>query len=98
MVDDDVGGGDSSVGRFLSGENRFVGALVRAGVLQHQNQSSLAAVDVRPSRLSGAEGIVDVVLSFRGRATDLTEQFFVRVNVTGEFPFVLTGLQPFFER
>jgi hypothetical protein len=41
---------------------------------------------------------VDVVLAFRGRSTDLTEQFFVRVNVTGEFPFVLTGLQPFFER
>jgi hypothetical protein len=34
----------------------------------------------------------------RGRSSNLTEQFFVRVNVTGEFPFVLTGLQPFFER
>jgi hypothetical protein len=65
---------------------------------QHQDQSSLVAVEVRPSRLSGPEKIVDVVLSFRGRSTDLTEQFFVRVNVTGEFPFVLTGLQPFFER
>lgn len=65
---------------------------------QHQDQSSLLAVEVRPSRLSGAEKIVDVVLSFRGRSTYLTEQFFVRVNVTGEFPFVLTGLQPFFER
>jgi hypothetical protein len=65
---------------------------------QHQGQSSLVAVEVRPSRLSGPEKIVDVVLSFRGRSTDLTEQFFVRVNVTGEFPFVLTGLQPFFER
>jgi hypothetical protein len=65
---------------------------------QHQDQSSLVAVEVRPSRLSGPEKIVDVVLSFRGRASDLTEQFFVRVNVTGEFPFVLTGLQPYFER
>ncbi len=65
---------------------------------QHQDQSSLVAVEVRPSRLSGPEEIVDVVLAFRGRSTDLTEQFFVRVNVTGEFPFVLTGLQPFFER
>ena len=65
---------------------------------QHQDQSSLVAVEVRPSRLSGPEKIVDVVLSFRSRSTDLTEQFFVRVNVTGEFPFVLTGLQPFFER
>jgi hypothetical protein len=65
---------------------------------QHQDQSSLVAVEVRPSRLSGPEKIVDVVISFRGRSTNLTEQFFVRVNVTGEFPFVLTGLQPFFER
>lgn len=65
---------------------------------QHQDQSSLVAVEVRPSRLSGSEVIVDVVFTFRGRATDLTEQFFVRVNVTGPFPFVLTGLQPFFER
>jgi hypothetical protein len=65
---------------------------------QHHDQSSLATVDVRPSRLSGSEKIVDVVFTFHSRTTDLTEQFFVRVNVTGEFPFVLTGLQPFFER
>jgi hypothetical protein len=32
VVDDDLDGGDSSVGQFLSGENGFDGALVRAGV------------------------------------------------------------------
>jgi hypothetical protein len=31
VVDNDMGGGDSSVGRFLRGENGFGGALVRTG-------------------------------------------------------------------
>jgi hypothetical protein len=60
--------------------------------------SSLTAVEVRPSRLSGLRNIVDVIFSYTNRTTDVTERFFVRVDVTGEFPFLITPLQAFFER
>lgn len=59
---------------------------------------SLTALDARPSRLSGVRKIVDVVLSFTNRATDVTDRFFVRVDVTEEFPFLVTKLSPYFER
>ncbi len=59
---------------------------------------SLSAVEVRPSRLSGTRRIVDVIFSYTHRETDVTEQYFVRVDVTEEFPFLVTKLSPFYER
>lgn len=60
--------------------------------------ASLSNVDVRPSRLSGVRNVVDVVFSFTGRETDVTEKYFVRVDVTEEFPFLATKLSPFYDR
>jgi hypothetical protein len=59
---------------------------------------SLTAVDVRPSRLSGMRTIVDVVFTFTNRQTDVIEQYYARVDVTEEFPFLVTKLSPFFDR
>ena len=59
---------------------------------------SLTGVEVRPSRLSGVRRIVDVVFSFTSRTTDITEKYFVRVDVTEEFPFLVTKLSPFYDR
>jgi hypothetical protein len=65
----------------------------------HRADASLSAVDVLPSRLSGTAGkILDVVFSFTNRQTDVTEKFFVRVNVTEEFPFLVTKLSPYYDR
>ena len=61
-------------------------------------ESSLTSVDVRPSRLTGVRKIVDVVFSFTSRKTDVVEKLFVRVDVTEEFPFLVTKLSPFFDR
>jgi hypothetical protein len=58
---------------------------------------SLAAVHVRPSPLSGARKVVDVIFSFVNRATDVRDEFFVRVDVTEEFPFLVSKLSPYFE-
>jgi hypothetical protein len=55
-------------------------------------------VEVRPSRLSGTRKIVDVILSFTNRNTDFAEKFFVRVDVTEEFPFLVTKLSPYYDR
>jgi len=60
--------------------------------------ASLTAVQVRPSRLSGVRNIVDVIFSYTGRQNDVTDQQFVRVDVTEEFPFLVTRLSPFYER
>jgi hypothetical protein len=59
---------------------------------------SLTGIEVRPSRLSGVRKIVDVIFSYTNRNTDVTEKYFVRVDVTGEFPFLVTKLSPYYER
>ena len=59
---------------------------------------SLSAVEVRPSPLSGTRRIVDVVLSYTNRNTDFTEKSSVRVDVTEEFPFLVTKLSPYYGR
>lgn len=60
--------------------------------------SSLTRVEVRPSRLSSVRRIVDAIFSYTHRETDVTEQFFVRVDVTEMFPFLVTKLMPYYER
>lgn len=60
--------------------------------------SSLTGVEVRPSRLSGVRRVVDVIFSFTSRETDVTEKYFVRVDVTEEFPFLVTKLSPYYDR
>jgi PatG C-terminal len=60
--------------------------------------SSLTAVDVQPSALSGTREIVDVIFSFTNRTTDVVEKFFTRVDVTEEFPFLVTKMSPYFDR
>jgi hypothetical protein len=42
--------------------------------------------------------VVEVVFSFTNRNTDVVEKQFVRVDVTEEFPFLVTKLSPYFDR
>jgi hypothetical protein len=59
---------------------------------------SLTSVEARPSRLSGVRKIIDVIFSYTNRETDVTEKHFVRVDVTEEFPFLITRMSPYFDR
>jgi hypothetical protein len=59
---------------------------------------SLSGVDVRPSLLSGTRRIVDVIFAYTNRNTDFTEKSFVRVDVTEEFPFLVTKMSPYYDR
>ena len=59
---------------------------------------SLTAVDVAPSPLSGTRKVVDVIFSYTNRSTDVVEKFFMRVDVTEEFPFLVTKLSPYYDR
>jgi hypothetical protein len=58
----------------------------------------LSSIEVRTSRLSGARKIVDVIFSHTNRDTDVTEKYFVRVDVTEEFPFLVSKLSPYYDR
>jgi|SRR5215510_2595698 len=58
----------------------------------------LSAVEVRPSPLSGTRNVVDVIFSCTNRNTDVVEKYFCRVDVTEEFPFLVTKLSPYYDR
>lgn len=59
---------------------------------------SLIGVDVRPSPLSSVRKVVDVIFAYTNRNTDFTEKFFVRCDVTEEFPFLVTKMSPYYDR
>jgi hypothetical protein len=60
--------------------------------------ASLSGVDVAPSPLSGTRNVVEVIFSYTNRNTDVAEKFFCRVDVTDEFPFLVTKLSPYYDR
>ncbi|EIM96297.1 hypothetical protein WQE_34776 [Paraburkholderia hospita] len=64
----------------------------------YARNASLTGVEVRPSRLSGTRKIVNVICSFTSRNNDFTEKFFVRVDVTEEFPFLVNKMSPYYDR
>jgi PatG C-terminal len=63
----------------------------------HAGNASLSGVEVRPSALRGTRRLVEVVFSFTNRATDVVEKLFTRVDVTEQFPFLVTKLSPYYD-
>jgi hypothetical protein len=59
---------------------------------------SLTSVDVRRSSLSGTRNVVEVIFSFTNRMTDVITKQYVRVDVTEEFPFLVSKLTPYYDR
>jgi hypothetical protein len=76
---------------------RYPAIYHKAAEMFGQN-ASLTAIDVRTSALSGTRKIVDVIFSYTNRQTDVSEKSFCRVDVTEEFPFLVTKLSPYFDR
>jgi hypothetical protein len=68
-----------------------------AAELHHRN-FSLSAVEARPSARTGTRKIVDVIFCFNNRATDFSEKYFIRVDVTQEFPFLASKIAPYIDR
>ena len=69
----------------------------RTQPLQDENYS-FTAIDVRLSRLSGTRKIVDAIFSYENRTNRYIQRWFVRVDVTEEFPFLISPMQEYFER
>jgi len=65
---------------------------------QQARDFSISEVKVQSSSLAGARNIVEVVFSFTNRKTDFTERFFLRVDVTEMYPFLVTKLSPYYAR
>ena len=65
---------------------------------QFAKEFALSAVEVRASPLSGTHDIVDVCFSYSNRNTDYMEKFFVRCDMTEEFPFLVTKMSPYYDR
>jgi len=63
----------------------------------HARDFSLSGVEARGSALSGTRNVVDVIFTYTNRNTDVDEQYFVRVDVTEEFPFLVTKLTPYYQ-
>lgn len=63
-----------------------------------EHDFSLSAVENRLSPLSGVRRIVEVIFSYRHRKSDFTEKFYIGVDVTDEFPFLVTKLSPYYDR
>jgi hypothetical protein len=59
---------------------------------------SLTAVEVIPSRLSATRKLVNVVATYTNRETDVTEKYYVRVDVTEKYPFLDKKLSPYYDR
>ncbi|MFJ2102870.1 hypothetical protein ACIOHR_37590 [Streptomyces anulatus] len=63
-----------------------------------QRNVSFTGLDFAPSSLAGARTIIDVIVNFQHRETAVTERMFARVDTTEEFPFLVTPMQPLYER
>jgi hypothetical protein len=72
-------------------------AIYASAAAAFARDASLSAVEVRRSSLSGTRKVADVIFSYTNRNTDVTEKFFVRVDVTEEFPFLVTKLSPYYD-
>jgi hypothetical protein len=73
-------------------------AIYATAAEQHERNASLTGLEVRPSPLSGTRKIVEVIFAYTNRNTDVIEKFFCRVDVTEEFPFLVTKLSPYYDR
>jgi hypothetical protein len=65
---------------------------------RHVQNSSLATVKVNVSPLSGARNVMDAVLEFRNRATDVLDKVSAQVDVTEVFPFLISKWGPYTDR
>jgi hypothetical protein len=71
--------------------------IYRQTAQQFVNNFSLTAVYAIPSRLSSTRRLVNVIFAYTHRQTGVIEQYRVRVDVTEEFPYLDSRLQPYYE-
>lgn len=58
---------------------------------------TLTSVTAQPSQLSQSRSMIDVIFTYTSQAGMGSQQYFARVDVTGEFPFLMTSIARFFD-
>lgn len=71
-------------------------AIYAVAARQFAKNFSLASVETRLSPLSGIRRITEVIFSYTNRSTDFIEKFAVSVDITEEFPYLVTKLNPYY--
>ena len=90
--------------RGTSDEHRALNYLVAHSTAVYANVADCYARDALLTGIStrlpehGGRRLVDVVLSYASRRTEVREHYLVRVDVSETFPFLATPLAPFFDR
>ncbi|MDF0682268.1 MAG: hypothetical protein P0116_15020 [Candidatus Nitrosocosmicus sp.] len=69
----------------------------RTQLMQDENYS-FTGIEVHLSRLSGVRKVLDVIFFYQNRQTLAVSKWFVRVDVTDEFPFLVSPVQEYYER
>jgi len=75
---------------------RYDGVYRLAAEQSYTRDAFLSQVLVRRDPLSTTSGVVRVIFGFVSRETDVTEWFSLKVEVGGEWPFLVTRLSPYF--
>lgn len=73
-------------------------AIYTKGAEELERNFSLTSVDALLSRLSNNRKIVSVVFSFTNMETGIVEKYFVRVDTTEDYPFIVTEMSPYYDR
>jgi hypothetical protein len=76
---------------------RFDGIYKRTAQAHNENQR-LRDISVEPAPVSSTRKILDVILTYADRTTDVPDYCFVRVDVEEEFPFLVGPLKQYFRR
>lgn len=72
---------------------------IYAKVAEEQERNfSLTSVEAVSSRLSDSRKIISVVFTFTNKETGIVEKYFVRVDVSEEYPFLVTKMSPYYDR
>jgi hypothetical protein len=58
---------------------------------------TLNSVAAQPDPLSGTRAIQDVILLYANTSTTQTQRYFTRVDVTGEYPFLINDIARFYD-
>lgn len=85
-------------------EHRAINYLAFKSLALYQKEIELEAqgfrlnsVNARPDPLSRTRSVQDVILTYANTTTTEIRRFFTRVDVTGEFPFLLNELATFYD-
>lgn len=73
-------------------------AIYHAASEMYARNASLTALEVRSSALSSTRNVKDVIFCYTDRGSGVVEKQFCRVDVTEEFPFLVTKMSPYYDR